>query len=138
MSDVALLAGKKIVQTDHVVAELHKSVAQMRTQKTGPAGHKHPFDAAHGTFFLAGFRWTRTAVVKYPSARSVRNTSLSARMLAMDVHSLLVTLAFIAGASLGAVAGAQDFRVDTDIRVDDKDEKPLAEPFSRTGQLEAC
>jgi hypothetical protein len=51
-------------------------------------------------------------------------------MLAMDIHSRLVTLAFLLGASLGAVAGAQDFRVDTDIMVDENDEKPLAETLT--------
>jgi hypothetical protein len=48
MGDVALGAGEEIVDADEVGASLQQALAQMRTEKSGSAGHENAFFEMHG------------------------------------------------------------------------------------------
>jgi hypothetical protein len=47
MSDVGFLAGEEVVQTNYVVPFLDQSLAEMRTEKTGPAGNENTLKRRH-------------------------------------------------------------------------------------------
>ena len=38
--DVCLLAGKKVVEADDIVAACHEAIAEVRAEEAGSAGHK--------------------------------------------------------------------------------------------------
>jgi len=42
--DVRLLAGEEIVQADDVMPLGHKTIAQVRSDKTGAAGHEYSLE----------------------------------------------------------------------------------------------
>ena len=47
MTNVRLLARKEIVDTNNVMSLRNEHFTKMRSQKTGSAGHKYPFDSSH-------------------------------------------------------------------------------------------
>ena len=60
VGDVRLLAGEEIIEADHVVPLLHQPLAEVRAEKTGPAGDQNAFEhvllgqAARLPFCLVG------------------------------------------------------------------------------------
>ena len=44
MRDVRFLAGEEIIQADNVMPARDQAIAQMRTEKSGAAGHQDSFE----------------------------------------------------------------------------------------------
>jgi hypothetical protein len=57
MRDVTLGAGEEIVDADEIGAALQQALAQMRAEKTGPAGHENAFFKMHArSVHITGLR----------------------------------------------------------------------------------